>query len=701
MGFFKSIFKKKNKNHKFLIDRDLSWLKFNKRVLEEATNKNIPVLERIRFLSISGSNLDEFLMVRLAGLNRMQIDKIPINSLSGIPGNELISEIIKKLKEIHATQIKIWDELKKELQNCRHFVHKFKDLKKKDKEWLKNYFTNEILPLLTPISIFKNHPFPFIANKAIVVTLELEKKKLSLIQIPTNIPRFVKINNLNKYVSIEDIIVNYAQILFPSIKITNIGIFRIIRDSALEYSEEDDLLLHLKKSLKKRKLGGIISFSYMGLNKRSINDIEARLEIKNEDFIIKKNFLGFVDLNQLIDIIDDKNLMFEQYHPRFPERIEEFDGDCFAAIKKTGLVIHHPYETFEVVVRFLKQAAADPKVLLIKQTFYRIGNQSEIANALIEAAENGKNVIALIELKARFDEAENLEWAHKMQASGVKVFYSNAKTKIHGKLAQVIRREKNELVTYSHVGTGNYHSVTSRIYSDLSYFTANKKLSFELGKIFNYMTSLIKPENVKNVFYSPINLRPTLKNLIQQEIDNAKKNMHAEIWIKCNSLVDEKIINLLVEASQNNVKVNLIVRGICCLIPGVKGISENIHIKSIIGRFLEHSRIYCFSNGKKMPSKNNKVYISSADLMPRNLDRRIEIFLPITNKTVHQQILDQIMIANIKDNEQSWILKNNSNYEKINGIDNKKKFSAHEFFMKNPSLSGRGKALDKIPVKKI
>ena len=365
------------------------------------------------------------------------------------------------------------------------------------------------------------------------------------------------------------------------------------------------------------------------------------------------------------------------------------------------MVIHHPYETFEVVVRFLKQAATDPKVLLIKQTFYRIGNQSEVANALIEAAKNGKNVIALIELKARFDEAENMEWAHKMQAAGVKVFYSNARTKIHAKLAQVVRKEQGKLITYSHVGTGNYHSVTSRIYSDLSYFTANKKLSQELGKVFNYMKSLIKPENVKNVTYAPINLRTNLVNLIEKEIEFAKNKMPAEIWMKLNSLVDKKIIDLLCKASKNNVKINLIVRGICCLIPGIKDISENIKVKSIVGRFLEHSRIYCFSNGKKMPSRSSKVFISSADLMPRNLDRRIEILLPINNKTVHQQILDQIMVANLKDNQQSWFLNNEGNYKKIKNNSKEEKFSAHQYFMKNPSLSGRGKSLEKLPVKKI
>jgi len=699
MKIFKSLFGSK-KIDNYLIDRDLSWLKFNKRVLEEANDKKNPLLERVRFLSISGNNLDEFLMVRLAGLNRMILEKIPMKSLSNLSNKDLLNEIMIELNKIHKKQLETWNLLKKELKKKRYFICEIKDLKKKDKLWLKNYFKNEIQPLLTPIGIFKNHPFPYIANKGMVILTELDKKKLSLIQIPTNINRFVKIGELNKYVTIESIIIYLASYFFQGSKITNIGLFRIIRDSELEYSDEDDLLVHLRKSLKKRRQGEIISFSYMGLNKDSISKMESRLKIRNQNFIVKKNFLGFFNLSNLIDLINDKNLLYPPYHPRFPERIEDFNGDCFAAIKNKGLVIHHPYETFEVVVRFLKQAANDPNVLLIKQAFYRIGNQSEIANALIEAAENGKNVIALIELKARFDEAENMEWAHKMQTAGVKVFYSNARTKIHAKLAQVVRREKGQLVTYSHVGTGNYHSVTSKIYSDLSYFTANKKLSFELGKIFNFMTSLIKPENINEIAFSPINLRSNLKMLIEQEIEFAKKNMHAEIWIKLNNLVDKKIIDMLCKASNNNVKINLIIRGICCLIPGIKNQSENIQVKSIVGRFLEHSRIFCFSNGEKMPSKNNKVFISSADLMPRNLDKRIEILMPINNKTVHKQILDQIMIANIKDNQQSWLLDNEGNYNKI--TDNKeKKLSAHEYFMNNPSLSGRGKSLNKIPVKKI
>ena len=701
MKLFGSIFEKKKKPNGYLINRDLSWLKFNIRVLEEANNKSNPTLERIKFLSISGNNLDEFLMVRLAGLNRMMIEKIPINSFSNLSNNDFLNKIMIDLKNIHSAQLQIWVDLKKELKKKRYFILKIKELKKKDKLWLKDYFQNEIQPLLTPIAIFKNHSFPYIANSATVVSVELDKKKLSLIQIPSSLPRFIKIENLNKFIPIEEVIMQYAQNLFPEIQITNIGIFRIIRDSELEYSDEDDLLSHLQKSLKKRKLGEIISFSYIGLNKNIVLNMSELLNIKNENFIVKKSFLGFVDLKQLADLINDKNLLYNSYYPRFPERIEEFDGNCFAAIKKKELVIHHPYETFEVVVRFLKQAATDPKVLLIKQTFYRIGNQSEVANALIEAAENGKNVIALIELKARFDEAENMEWAHKMQAAGVKVFYSNARTKIHAKLAQVVRKEQGKLITYSHVGTGNYHSVTSRVYSDLSYFTANKKLSQELGKVFNYMKSLIKPENVKNVTYAPINLRTNLVNLIEKEIEFAKNKMPAEIWMKLNSLVDKKIIDLLCKASKNNVKINLIVRGICCLIPGIKDISENIKVKSIVGRFLEHSRIYCFSNGKKMPSRSSKVFISSADLMPRNLDRRIEILLPINNKTVHQQILDQIMVANLKDNQQSWFLNNEGNYEKIKNNSKEKKFSAHQYFMKNPSLSGRGKSLEKLPVKKI
>ena len=701
MKLFGSIFEKKKNRNGYLINRDLSWLKFNIRVLEEANNKSNPTLERIKFLSISGNNLDEFLMVRLAGLNRMILENIPNNSYSNLSNDLLLEKIMGNLKIIHKNQISIWNELKKELNKYRYFVSKIKELRKKDRLWLKSYFQNEIQPLLAPINIFKNHPFPYIANKAMVVSIETEKKKISLIQIPSNIPRFIKIGELNKFVAVEDVILRYVQFLFPQTKITNIGLFRIIRDSELEYSDEDDLLSHLQKSLKKRRQGEIVSFSFIGLNKSSIKDMREKLKIKNESFIVKKNFLGFCNLNQLIEVINDKNLLFTPFHPRFPERIEDFDGDCFAAIKKKGLVIHHPYETFEVVVRFLKQAANDPKVLLIKQTFYRIGHQSEVANALIEAAENGKNVIALIELKARFDEAENMEWAHKMQSAGVKVFYSNSRTKIHGKLAQVVRREHGELVTYSHIGTGNYHSITSKIYSDLSYFTANKKLSQELGKVFNYMITLIKPENIREISFSPINLRSCLKKLIHEEIKFAKKNMPAEILMKLNNLVDKKVIDLLCLASKNNVKINLIVRGICCLIPGVKNISENIKIKSIVGRFLEHSRIYCFSNGKKMPSKNNKVFISSADLMPRNLDRRIEILMPITNQTVHQQILDQIMMANLKDNQQSWVLTNSADYVKIKNNGKEKNFSAHQYFMNNPSLSGRGKSLFKNPIKKI
>jgi polyphosphate kinase len=679
-------------------NRELSWLQFNRRVLEEASNRSHPLLERLRFLSISGSNLDEFFMVRVAGLRGQQIRHIEEQSIDGMTASEQLAAISKETDALMADQQKLWQHLRKQLAKEGVAVIDTSEIGKKAEAAVELFFREQILPVLTPQALDPAHPFPFIPNQGLSLIFEMRRKRdnelvRQLIMIPSALPRFIRVPGARRrFVPIEELIKSYVGLLFPEHKLLSAGAFRIIRDSDIEIEEEaEDLVRYFRSAIKRRRRGRVIRLKMQrGLPARLQRLIRQTFGGIESMVTETTGFLGIGDLAQLVEE-DRKALKFKPYTPRFPERILEQDGDCFAAIRQKDLVVHHPYESFDVVLAFLQQAAADPEVIAIKQTLYRAGKQSAVISALCDAAEAGKSVTAVVELKARFDEEQNLMWASRLENSGVQVIYGFVDMKTHAKISLVVRREDGGIRTYCHFGTGNYHPVTTKHYTDLSFFTADLRLGSDAGQIFNFVTGYVEPDGLQLLSMGPIGMREKILALIDAEIAFAKKGRPASIWVKLNSLVDQKVIEKLYEASEAGVEIDLVVRGICCLRPGVKGMSSRIRVKSIIGRFLEHSRIWAFGNGQEMPNPGALVYISSADWMSRNFDRRVEIMLPIENPTVHDQILDQVMVANLLDNEQSWRLLPDGQYERIKPKG--RKFNLHHYFMNNPSLSGRGGAL--------
>jgi polyphosphate kinase len=680
-------------------NRELSWLAFNRRVLEEACTSRHPLLERLRFLSISANNLDEFFMVRVAGLKAHQTLGVEEISPDGLTVAQQLAAITAEADRLVASQHEVWGELQTQLDEAGMHVVRDEPLDEEAETWLDQHFREQIFPVLTPQAIDPAHPFPFIPNKGLSMIFELRKGRDSvreLIMGPQALPRFVRIpGQLGRYIALEDLVRRKTDYLFPKYQVMRGGAFRIIRDSDIEVEEEaEDLVRYFRTAIKRRRRGRVVRLELEpGMPESLVREVIVGLDAQNAIISETRGFLGMNDLSQLVDE-DRPDLKFPPFNPRFPERIREHGGDCFAAIKEKDLLVHHPYESFEVVVEFIQQAAADPDVIAIKQTLYRAGKQSAIIRALIDAAEAGKSVTAVIELKARFDEEQNLMWANALERAGVQVVYGFMEWKTHAKVSMVVRREEKGFRTYCHFGTGNYHPVTAKIYTDLSYFTANPVTGRDAAKLFNYITGYLEPRNLKQLVISPANLRNELIKLLDVEIAAAKTGKAAGVWAKMNSLVDPIIIEKLYEASGAGVKIDLVIRGICCLRPGVPGMSENIYVKSIVGRFLEHARLWAFANGHELPNPHAKVYISSADWMPRNFDRRIEYMLPIENPTVHAQLLDQVMVANLIDNEQSWRLNPDGTYTRLQPKPGQE-FNLHSYFMSNPSLSGRGQALKK------
>ncbi len=679
-------------------NRELSWLAFNRRVLEEACNPAHPLLERLRFLSISGSNLDEFFMVRVAGLKGQQTQDVDRRSADGLTAGQQLSAIVREADALMESQQAVWGDLRVLLDDAGLFVLRREAVEGEADDWLETHFREQIFPILTPQALDPAHPFPFIPNRGLSVIFDLVRRSdnepvRELVMLPHTMTRFVRLpGEPARYVAIETLLKRFAPVLFPGYDVLAAASFRVLRDSDIEIEEEaEDLVRYFANAIKRRRRGRVIRLEL----ETGIPDVLAAVlkdELGGADAIITEsgNLLGIVDLDGLVDE-DRPDLKFPPFTPRFPERIREFGGDCFAAIKSKDIVVHHPYETFEVVLAFLKQAANDPDVVAIKQTLYRAGKQPAVINALITAAEAGKSVTAVVELKARFDEEQNMVWASALERAGVQVVYGFIDWKTHAKVSLVVRREGQAFRTYCHFGTGNYHPVTAKIYTDLSFFTADAAVGRDAAQMFNYITGYVEPIDMQRVSLSPRDLRQNLVNLIDVEIANARAGRAAGVWAKMNSLVDPAVIEKLYEASGAGVEIDLIIRGICCLRPGVPGLSETIRVKSVIGRFLEHSRIWAFGNGKALPNDGAKLFISSADWMPRNFDRRVEYMLPILNPTVHDQILDQVMVANLIDNEQSWELGPDGDYTRVDLGD--RPFNLHRYFMTNPSLSGRGASL--------
>ncbi|WP_262695268.1 RNA degradosome polyphosphate kinase [Kordiimonas aquimaris] len=688
------------------LNRELSWLQFNIRVLEEAQNNRHPLLERLRFLSISGDNLDEFYMVRVAGLRgqlALGVDVVSSDGLTPAMQLEKINVLAEKLLE---KQQEVWALLNVEMRKAGMSVLEANELDETEQVWVKDYFFDNIMPLLTPIAVDPAHPFPFIPNLGFTIALSLKRQSdgepmVALLPVPSHLKRFIRLPSTSsiRFISIERMIALFFDQLFPGYKIKGSGVFRVVRDSDIEIEEEaEDLVRVFESALKRRKRGRVIRLKVdADMPKHLRKIIVSRLNATDDVVVMVDGILGINETNQLI-VDDNPDLIFKPYNPRYPERVKDFNGDIFKSIAAKDFVVHHPYESFEVVHLFLRQAARDPDVVAIKQTLYRAGSQSMIIGALIEAAEAGKSVTAVVELKARFDEEQNIKWARDLERAGVHVVFGSIELKTHGKVSMIVRRENGKLKSYMHFGTGNYHPITARIYTDLSFFTADQALARDANKMFNYLTGYVEPIGLEKLVLSPFDLRRHLVGLIEREIEFARDGKPAAIWVKLNSLLDSKIIDKLYEASQNGVQIDLIIRGICTLRPGLKGLSENIRVHSVIGRFLEHARICCFGNGHKLPSRHAKVYISSADWMPRNFNRRVETLVPIENPTVHDQIMGQVMAANLKDNCQTWLMDSDGNFSKREPAESDDLFSVHDYFMNNSSLSGRGSAGDGVQV---
>ena len=689
-----------------LFNRELSWLGFNRRVLEEATNEAHPLLERLRFLSISGNNLDEFFMTRVAGLKGQQLRGVEDLSADGLTATQQLEPIAEQADSLVVAQQAEWILLREALSDEGLEVLAEDEIEPPELAWLSEHFREQILPVLTPQAIDPSHPFPFIPNGGFSLIFDLRQGKnpepvVELLMIPPTLPRFIRIpGGKHRYIAIETVVRTQFEQIFPGFEKVASGGFRLIRDSDIEVEEEaEDLVRYFRTAIKRRRRGRVIRLEFATDTPADLEEL-VREGLAADSALVAESagFIGIADLGQLVDI-DRPDLKFTPYTPRFPERIMEHDGDCFAAIKAKDFVVHHPYESFEVVVAFLRQAAEDPDVVAIKQTMYRAGKQSAIIDALVAAAEAGKSVTAVVELKARFDEEQNLLWASRLERAGVQVIYGFVEWKTHAKVSMVIRREGSVMRTYCHFGTGNYHPTTAKIYTDLSYFTASRRAARDAAKLFNLTTGYVKPKNLELLTLSPSGLRDKILALINAEIANAREGKPSAVWAKMNSLVDTQVIEKLYEASEAGVSIELIVRGVCCLRPGVPGLSTNIRVKSIVGRFLEHSRIFVFANGARLPHPKARVYISSADWMPRNFDRRVEYMMPIENPTVHAQVLDQVMIANLIDNEQSWVLNPDGSYTRLKP--GKRHFNLHRYFMTNPSLSGRGQALAGKAVPKL
>lgn len=677
-----------------LFDRELSWLSFNERVLMQAALPHLPLGERLRFIAISADNLDEFYMVRIAGMMQLYARGYQVVPETDGRLDELLARVLERSNQLRNGQQQQLDQFLQAFSKAEGCLHTAAELSAEQINWLRKWYKQNLLPLLSPTTIDPSHPFPFIQNKGKGVLLEMtspDKKPVrAVILIPDNCPRFIRLPGEGlAFVAAETAIIQFIDMIYPNFKIKTSGMFRILRDSEIEIDDEaEDLISHFERALRKRRRGNVVSLTLSaGLSTDMVKFLQSEMQLSPEKICLTDGFVGFGDLAQLLEFFP-KTLLFPSFTARFPQRILDFKGDCFAAIQNKDLIVHHPYESFDAVVRFLQQAADDPDVLAIRQTLYRTTSESPIAKALISAAEKGKSVTALIELKARFDEENNIQLARSLERAGAHVAYGLGDLKVHSKLSLVMRRESDKIVSYAHCGTGNYHPVTSKIYTDFSFFTCDKVICEDIWRVFNYLTSYVAPDELGKVKISPDSAHQWLMDSIDREIEAVQAGKPAFIWAKANALVERKLIRKLYQASQAGVNITLVIRGICCLRPGIAGLSENITVKSIVGRFLEHGRIYVFANGNELGSEENRIYIASADMMPRNMFRRVETFIPLENQTVRKQILEQVVPAVDKDTENCWLLQSDGRY--IKAETDGEGFSSHQYFIQNPSLSGQG-----------
>lgn len=686
-------------------NREMSWLAFNWRVLEEASNPRVPLLERVRFLSISATNLDEFYTVRVAGLRELKRAGNTTPAIDGMTPEEQLKLINEDARKLMAAQQETLGRLRSELEAEQILILDRTGLTDADRGFLAEYFLANVFPMLSPLAIDPAHPFPFIPNTGFCLALKLERRadglrRNALLPVPQQITRFIPLPTdgaAHRFLPLEELLLDQLSALFPGYVARSHCGFRVLRDSDMEVEEEaEDLVREFEVALKRRRRGEVVRLK---LSAGAAPELRAlimdELEVSPDETIEVDGLLGIADLAELV-LDARRDLQWPAFTPRVPERVQDHDGDIFAAIRQKDMLLHHPYETFDMVVRFLEQAARDPDVLAIKQTLYRTSRDSPIVAALCEAAEAGKSVTAFVELKARFDEAANIRQSRRLERAGAHVVYGFIHYKTHAKISAVVRREGDRLVTYTHFGTGNYHPITARIYTDLSLFTCDPALGRDAARVFNYLSGYAEPERLENLAISPLSMKDRLLELIAAEADHARAGRPAHIWAKMNALIEPDVIDALYAAGQAGVQISLVIRGICGLRPGIRGLSENIRVKSIVGRFLEHSRIVCFGAGHGLPAARARVFMSSADWMGRNLLRRVETLVEIMNPTVRRQIVEQVMAANLHDEAQSWVLDGNGLYTRAipaaEAVGDRPPFNCHRFFMENPSLSGRGSA---------